>query len=274
MNKLIKTLSLALLLCIPVAHSMEKDAIVPVNSKRLTMGDTNLLEEILQKIFIYAGSYEATLRDSATLVGKIRSLCKYCLTFFNPIATRQMLNWDIKNVAFAMHLTKNSKNKENDYYYIKFLADTLKNKPHIYDQIMPLIVMSGQYERAKILFENGANPNHFSDKAPISLLKNSDHNMEIFQLILQHGGDIHQDSGNGQTMMDIALANATNGDNEILKVILQEKGHLHPQNQENVNAFLALEKQKNANLSIMLVGSTAIAALLVGERLYRECTLF
>ncbi len=93
MNKLIKTLSLTSLLY-TLAHSMEKNAIIPAPSKPFTMNNVVIPNDILKQIFKYSCSNEARLkRETIHIANKIRFVCTHFYTTFNPTAIRQLLDW-------------------------------------------------------------------------------------------------------------------------------------------------------------------------------------
>ncbi len=213
MNKSIKILALAFLWCSPVVYSMNNDTIIPTNDESLI-----LPSESLYQIFEYAALNEIAM------IGKFRSVCKFWYAIFNPVAIRQIFNLNahdhILGRLCAFSLT------DNDSWvtsYVKFHADMLEDTPDKYNHIMDILISRNLHPNLKILLENGANPNYYNPISKKSLLNEASNNMKMFKLLLQYGGDIDHDLGDGQKIIDIALTNALHGNCEMIKTILQEK---------------------------------------------------
>ena len=112
-------------------------------------------------------------------------------------------------------------------------------------QILRVAIKQCDLFTIKTIVENGTNPNsnvkdlylesydtplslaiheltHFS--CPDYALANKNR-QTIFELLLKHGGDIYQDSGDGQTIMDIA-STKYNQNPFMLESIIKEKGSI------------------------------------------------
>ncbi len=150
----------------------------------------------------------------------------------------------------------------------------LKDQPESYSKILKSAIKRCDLFTIKTILENGANPNsnvkdlylesydtplslaiheltHFS--CPDYALANKNR-QTIFELLLKHGGDIYQDSGDGQTIMDIA-STKYNQNPFMLESIIKEKGSIHPGYQEQIDELLAMKKElKFYGLATLAVG--------------------
>lgn len=184
------------------------------------------------------------------MIGRFRSICRDWLTLFNPIAIRTILQLDPANVLTEIAGDLSNNNKSN-YHYIKFLADMLQDQPDSYNEIISFIIQKSYYNNFTQALERCANPS-YSD----FLYKEPSYNskIQVFKLCLQDDDDVYQDSGNGQTIMDVALTDARYDHYQMIRTILETKGHFHP----DYPKYLTLEKQKKIVFLICLVGMIAI----------------
>jgi hypothetical protein len=206
MNTLIKILSLALLLHIPTAYCMGNNAIIPVPSEPFTIRNIAIPNDILKQIFTYLHSGQMETIHKAKRLKKLQPTCKHWYHLLNPVAIRQMLNWKPSDIISEFINTWIRDNTR------KFLIDTLKDIPSAYEQInMDNLIYYNDLDTITALLENGADPNFYysytddHDKKATPLLYAMRYNKrEMFKLILNHGGDIYQDAGNGYSVLRIA----------------------------------------------------------------------
>lgn len=292
MNKTIKTVSLALLLCTATAYCMDKSVIITIPSEPFTINNIVIPDDNLKQIVKYAFSDDTRFSEKTiNIANKIRSVCKYLYTTFHLVAIRQLLNWDPKSMPGNLFLvlteynddsernnkltslhkswhipllkiqqqldTSNNKNhfcdyssfydicnNANNYHRFTFFADAIKDQPNLYDKILNQAISRNLPTYMKILLERGANPNFYEATQKKTHLKMAAHNMEMFQLLLQYGGNVYQNSGNGQTIMDIALENAMRGDDNMIKMILQKTKNIPSQYQRRINKYRSAKIKK------------------------------
>ncbi len=308
MNKSIKTLSLALLLCVPAAYGMKRKAITPVNgdpftmTELFTMHDIVIPNDIVGNFFKHAcsGDNINIVYEIKTMSDLFRSVCKCWYNLFQPTSIRNLFKLTPELILQALvdaeynlyecfpvlpiGIVNMSVEKCKDNSYIKFLADMLKDQPESYNKLLKSAVQQCNVFTIKTILENGANPNSnakdlrlessdtplkLATQAIIELILFYDHDTPeyqnkrtIFELLLKYGGDIHQDCGDGQTIMNIALAHCKHNP-FMLESILQEKGSIHPDYQERIDKHLAMKKQESFYDSIALAVGIPMAIAFV-----------
>lgn len=211
MNKLIKAVSLALLLCTPTAYCMEKSIIITTPSEPFTMSDIIIPDDVLPQLFKHTCSDQSEIMNQAKTIVRHKSVCKHWYHVLNPVAIRQLLNWKTNKIADEFINRQTYKNV--GYHYIKFIADTLKDIPEAYNQInMDRLIFYNHVDTIKILLENGANSNFYcpsyfprGKKQTLLLHAMKQDRKEIFKLLLHHGGNIYQDAGYGHSVLRTAI---------------------------------------------------------------------
>jgi hypothetical protein len=181
MNKSIKQVPLALLLCITTAYGMEKDTI-STNTEFIANGIV-IPKDVLENIFKYLYPSDVaindfdTVNDIAKMTQEMRSVCKNWHHTYDPVEIRKRLNWKPDQIASFFNATSASWGEKYNCY-ATFLASMLKDQPDLMD--LHTIICLGYTRNAQIALEHGANPNQEKyERTSLSyaLQKN---NMEMF----------------------------------------------------------------------------------------------
>jgi len=204
MNKSIKHISLALLFCIFTAHTMKNDNIISTNIEPFTAHGMFIPDDVLNNIFKYLYPSNLAINDIdkvnaiAEITQQIRSVCKNWYVTCNPIKVRKWLNWDAYNIAHQFNITSVG-SLEKYYRHMTFLANTLKDQPDLMN--LHNIIHFRAIRNTRIALMHGANPNKQRYGITPLLYAFKSNNLEAFKLLLEHGADIHKDSGNGYSIL-------------------------------------------------------------------------
>lgn len=200
MNKIIKAVSFALLLCIPAVYGMKrKQIVVSPASEQFIISNSIQNNGALDDIFKRACS------NNVKAIATFRSVCKHWYHLFNPTTIKAITGDYFDNSkAYFLSLIQNNQKMikiEKNQDYASFLLDMIQDAT-VYEELLPQAIKCNFPQFTQVLLEkgvkldiqklkiayhhNGRGYNQYNG----NILCEGEYN-EMLTLFLQHNIDIH-----------------------------------------------------------------------------------